>query len=152
MGKAKDNARQSGCTVAYCLDLFGDRWSLIVVRDMVLQAKRYFGEFLESPERIASNILADRLKRLEEVGVVTKNEDPENQKKFIYSLTPKGLDLIPLILDMFVWAAKHSDFPKQAKQMARRFETDRDTVINEIIVSIKENRPYVIPPPGKEKQ
>jgi DNA-binding HxlR family transcriptional regulator len=149
MGKAKDDCRQSGCPVAYCLDLFGDRWSLLVVRDMILVGKRHFGEFLESPERIASNILANRLKRLEEAGVITRTLGPDNQKQFIYALTSRGLDLIPLILDALVWGAKHSPSPPQAKELAGRITKERDAVIGEIIASIKENRPYLHVPSEK---
>src|SRR5215469_7597687 len=77
MGKARSDSRQSGCPVAFTLDTFGDKWSILVVRDMMLNGKKYYGEFLESPERIASNILAERLKRLEEARVITKQPDPE---------------------------------------------------------------------------
>lgn len=143
MGKAKDDCRQSGCPVAYFLDIFGDRWSLIVIRDMILLGKRYFGEFLESRERIASNILTDRLKRLETTGVITKRVDPRNHKKFVYGLTSRGMDLIPLILDAFVWGTSHSPSPARARAIARRIKKERDVVISEITASIKENRPYL---------
>lgn len=143
MGKAKDDCRQSGCPVAYCLDLFGDRWSLIVVRDMILLGKHYFGEFLESRERIASNILTDRLRRLEEAGVITRTVDPGNQKRFVYALTSRGMDLIPLILDAFAWGVKHGPSPPRSKEIARRLHKERDVVIGEITASIKANRSYL---------
>ena len=108
MGKAKDSCRQSGCPVAYSLDVFGDKWTLVVIRDMLMVGKRHYGEFLESPERIASNVLADRLKRLEDAGIVSKETDPSSQSKIIYKLTPKGVELIPLILEVVLWGTKHT--------------------------------------------
>ena len=83
-----------GCPVAYGTDIFGDRWTLLVIRDMILHGKKRYGVLLDAEEKIATNILADRLKHLEAVGVVNKAQDPENRRSYIYSLTQKGLSLI----------------------------------------------------------
>ena len=137
MGKAKSDCRQSGCPVAFTLDTFGDKWSILLIRDMILNGKKYYGEFLESPERIASNILAERLKRLEEACVITKKPDPENQKKFVYELTQKGVDLLPLVLEAVIWGSKYVPENSTPKEFLRRLKKDRDAVTQEILESLR---------------
>jgi len=97
---------RSPCPVANVLDLFGDKWSLLVVRDLVLGKIRY-GEFAQSMEKIPSNILADRLKRLEAAGVVAKTVYCAKPLRHQYELTEKGRDLVPVLEAMVDWAAKH---------------------------------------------
>jgi len=94
--------------------MLGDRWSLLILRDMMLRGFRSFKEFLTSYEGIATNILADRLKRLIAHGIVTTQEDPSDGRKLIYILTPKGLDLAPVLTEMVLWAAKHEETENQA--------------------------------------
>jgi DNA-binding HxlR family transcriptional regulator len=143
MGKAKSDSRQSGCPVAFTLDNFGDKWSIVVVRDMLLNGKKYYSEFLESPEGIASNILAERLKRLEEASVITKNSDPRNQKKYLYELTQKGVDLLPLVLEAVIWGSKYVPENTTPKEFLRRLKEERDLVIQEILESLKRKEPYI---------
>jgi DNA-binding HxlR family transcriptional regulator len=143
MGKAKHDCRQSGCGVAYGLDVFGDKWTLVVVRDMILLGKRYFNEFLVSPEKIASNILADRLKRLEDECIITKTKDPENESKFIYELTPKGKELIPVILEVLCWGSKHAPNSNSPAELIRWVKKDRDGVTKAILESLKKNESFV---------
>ncbi len=107
----KNTKRASGCPIAFGLDTFGDRWSLIVIRDIMLGGKRSYSEFLESEEGIASNILVDRLKHLESEGIVEKVRDPENRRSFLYSLTQKGRDLAPIILEIIVWSGTYDSRP-----------------------------------------
>jgi DNA-binding HxlR family transcriptional regulator len=97
---------RSCCPVANVLDLFGDKWTLLVVRDLILGKSR-FGEFSESPEAIPTNILADRLKKLERTGVVTKMPYCRKPLRYEYELTEKGKDLIPVLEAMAAWAGKH---------------------------------------------
>jgi DNA-binding HxlR family transcriptional regulator len=143
MGKAKHDCRQSGCPVAYGLDVFGDKWTLVVVRDMIFLGKRRFNEFLASPEKMASNILADRLKRLEEECVVTKRHDPENESKFIYELTPKGKELIPLILEVLLWGSKYAPNSNAPAELVRWVKKDRDGVTKAILECLKKNESFV---------
>ncbi|CAN5733115.1 hypothetical protein BH10ACI4_BH10ACI4_10290 [soil metagenome] len=91
------------------LDMFGDRWSLLIIRDMMVRANRTFKEFLASGEGIATNVLADRLRRLEESGIVTTEPDPEDGRRVHYRLTEKGIDLAPVLLEMLLWGARHED-------------------------------------------
>lgn len=106
MGKPDQNKRSS-CPVSCALDILGDKWTLLVIRDILFLQKQYFQDFLESPEKIASNILSDRLKKLEECDIVLRQRDPDNARRIIYTLTDKGLDLSPAILELLRWGAKH---------------------------------------------
>ena len=98
---------RSPCPISYSLELFGDKWTLLVIRDMVFQRKQYFRDFLASPEKIASNILAARLKSLVSSGIISRRPDPANARKIIYELTEKGEDLIPALLELAHWGAKY---------------------------------------------
>jgi len=106
--------RRSGCPLNASVEMLGDRWSLLIIRDMMIRGYRAFNEFLQSDEKIASNILADRLKRLEAFGIISTERDPSDGRKQIYSLTPKGLDLAPVLTEMVLWAARHEETGNQA--------------------------------------
>ena len=93
-------ACRSHCPISYVLDFVGDKWTLLVLRDLILAHKRYFQEFLDSPEGIASNILASRLKQLEAAGFVTRATDPAHARRVVYAPTGKALDLLPTMLEM----------------------------------------------------
>lgn len=99
--------RRSTCPISTALELIGDRWTLLVIRDMMFAGKRHFREFLQSEESIASNVLADRLNSLVENGLVTRQDDPTHAQKTIYSLTEKGLGLLPVLVAMSAWTQKH---------------------------------------------
>lgn len=103
---AKTNLR-SGCPVSLGLDVFGDRWTLLIVRDLMFSGKRHYREMLVSDEHISSNILADRLKMLLAEGIITKSEDPSHQQKVVYSLTEKGVDLLPILMAISDWSHRH---------------------------------------------
>lgn len=113
--------------MAFGLDTFGDRWSLLVIRDMLLRGKRSYSEFMEMDEKIASNILIDRLKHLHAEGIVEKNRDPDNRRSFIYNLTPKGLDLAPIILDIIVWSGAHDHRSFALRDVLAKIEHDRNS-------------------------
>jgi DNA-binding HxlR family transcriptional regulator len=113
--------RRSTCPISTALEFVGDRWTLLVIRDLMFAGKRHFREFLQSEEAISSNVLADRLDSLVESGIVTKSDDPTHAQKAVYSLTEKGLDLLPVLVAMSVWSQKH--YPRtrrpEAVQVAR---------------------------------
>ena len=104
-----NDAHRSGCPINLTLEILGDKWSLIIIRDIVFGNKRHFRELLtQSLEGIASNILADRLKRLVEEGILSKTmDDPSHKQKALYSLTDKGIDLVPVLAQMAVWGRKY---------------------------------------------
>ena len=108
--------RRSTCPISTGLELLGDRWTLLVIRDLMFAGKRHFREFLQSEEAISSNVLADRLSSLAESGIVTKSGDPTHAQKAVYSLTEKGLELLPVLVAMSAWTQKH--FPKTRRPEA----------------------------------
>jgi DNA-binding HxlR family transcriptional regulator len=100
-------SRRSGCPISIALEIFGDAWSLLIVRDLMFKGLRTFSEFVCSDEKIATNILSDRLARLEAVGIVTKAVDPSDARRVHYRLTEKGIDLAPALVEIVLWAARH---------------------------------------------
>lgn len=99
---------RSGCPINLALEVLGDRWSLVIIRDMMFGNRRHFRVLLrESMEGIASNILADRLKRLEAAGLISRADDPSHKQKTLYSLTEKAIQLVPLLVTMGAWGRKH---------------------------------------------
>jgi DNA-binding HxlR family transcriptional regulator len=121
--KNPDPKRRSGCPLNASVEILGDRWSLLIVRDMMLRGFRTYKEFMESYERIATNILADRLQKLIAHGIITAGRDPSDGRKLIYSLTPKGMDLAPVLTEMVLWAAAHEDTENQA--LVRLMQKDK---------------------------
>lgn len=106
--------RRSGCPLNASVEMLGDRWSLLIIRDMMLLGSRTFKEFLGSYEGIATNILADRLRKLEAYGIIRTERDPSDGRKLIYRLTPKGMDLAPVLAEMVLWAGRHEKTENQA--------------------------------------
>jgi len=100
---------RSGCPVSISLEMLGDRWSLLIVRDMMVRAHRTFKEFQEAGEGIATNILADRLRKLEAAGIISVESDAEDKRRMNYRLTEKGIDLAPVLLDLLIWSARHEE-------------------------------------------
>ena len=100
------NEPRSYCPINLSLEIFGDAWTLLVLRDLMFAGKRHFGEFLLSDEHISSNILADRLARLVEHGLVTKSDDPTHKQKAIYSLTEQGIALLPIVVQIGAWGSR----------------------------------------------
>lgn len=100
--------RRSDCPISSALDVLGDRWSLIIVRDLVFKGLREFGQFLGADEGISTNILSERLERLQCAGIIVRSDHPEDGKKYVYRLTEKGVDLIPLLIQLVLWGAKYT--------------------------------------------
>ncbi|MCL6098033.1 MAG: helix-turn-helix transcriptional regulator [Bacteroidetes bacterium] len=121
--KKEKNKLRSHCPVNYGLEAFGDRWALLILRDIVFRGKRTYGEFLKSEEGFATNILASRLEHLIAEGILQR-EVHEDGRKDVYSLTEKGLDLIPLIFSYVKWSAKY-DSRSEAKRIMRLVELIR---------------------------
>jgi DNA-binding HxlR family transcriptional regulator len=125
MPKRKRSAkRRSGCPLNASVEILGDRWSLLIIRDMMLRGFRSFKEFRESYERIATNILADRLRKLMVHGIIASKADPSDGRKLIYVLTAKGIDLAPVLTEMVVWAAAHEKTENPA--LVRQIKLDKE--------------------------
>ena len=98
--------KRSDCPISYTLDILGDKWTLLIIRDMLFTDKKYYKDFLGAGEGIATNVLSDRLKMLETYGIITSRQDEEMRTRKIYSLTPKGKSLVPIIVELWIWGAK----------------------------------------------
>lgn len=103
-----ENKLRSNCPISFALELIGDKWSLLILRDIILKDKRFYKEFASSDEGIATNILSSRLSMLEDNGFILKNQDTEDRKRYIYSPTEKGLDLLPIIIATMRWSDKYN--------------------------------------------
>jgi len=133
----KAQTRRSDCPINFSLEMVGDSWSLLIIRDIVYFGKKTYGEFVTSRESIARNILADRLLKLEQKGVLIKNPHPKDGRKDVYQLTEKGLALIPLLLDMADWGFtydKQTDAPASWIQLVR---TNREEMLKLIYQAVR---------------
>jgi DNA-binding HxlR family transcriptional regulator len=124
--------RLSGCPIDFALDLFGDRWTLLVIRDLLFVGKRHFKELMVSPERIASNILTARLKKLEEHGLIARRADPDNRKQVVYTLTDKGRDLTPVLVELVRWGGRHDPNSLVPKGVVTCFTRDNERLLAEL--------------------
>jgi len=122
----KQPEQRSDCPISSALDLFGDKWSLLVMRDLLFRNKLYYREFLASEEGIATNILADRLARLEQAGLIERTGDDPRSGKQVYFATAKGKDLIPLLLQMMLWSAEHNPRTAAPDALITELKTDLD--------------------------
>ncbi|MBE9462705.1 winged helix-turn-helix transcriptional regulator [Dyadobacter subterraneus] len=132
----KEIKPRSGCPLSYTLDFFGDKWSLLIMRDMVIGGKATYGEFLGSDEKIATNILADRLSMLETYGFVTKQVAPDKKSKFVYRLTEKGIGLVPVILEIGLWGSQFHP-PGLGAELIDALHVDRTGTIQKIQDSLR---------------
>ena len=125
-------ARRSNCPIARALDFVGDKWTLVVLRDIIMGRKRYFQELLAANEGIASNILASRLKLLEAVGMITRRRDPAQARRVIYQPTGKALDLLPAMIELILWGMKYDPGAAVPAHFVRRLAEDRSGFIADI--------------------
>jgi DNA-binding HxlR family transcriptional regulator len=122
--------RRSGCPLNASVEMLGDRWSLLIIRDMMLRGARTYKEFLEGYEGIATNILAERLRKLISYGIICADPDPADGRKRIYRLTAKGIDLAPVLTEMVLWAAAHEETENQG--LVRLMRKDKDKFMAEV--------------------
>jgi DNA-binding HxlR family transcriptional regulator len=132
------NAQRSGCPINLTLETLGDRWSLIVIRDLMFGNRRYFRELLtRSEEGIASNILADRLKRLKKAGLVSRRDDPSHKQKAIYSLTEASIALVPLLAHMGGWGLRYTPASKELSVRAKILEDGGPKLWSEFMAELR---------------
>lgn len=124
---------RSNCPINFILETVGDKWTLLVVRDLMFKGKSSFGEFLQSEEKISTNILADRLNRLEEHGIVVKSVASDKKSKFIYKLTSKGKDLLPTMLEITAWSAKHDSVTNTPDSFLGKFFSNKQEMISMVM-------------------
>lgn len=123
--------RRSDCPINFALELFGDRWTFLIVRDIMFKGKKSYGEFLKSEEKIATNILADRLVLLEQEGIILKQVDPAHGSRFIYTLTEKGVELMPILIEIIIWSAKFDKRTAADVKFVNKAKRDRLALIAE---------------------
>ena len=123
--------KRSECPISSSLDIWGDKWSLLIVRDLMFSKQCTYGDFLKSEEKIATNILASRLQMLEDNGVISKQEHPESKAKVLYKLTQKGIDLLPMMIEINLWADKYFTLPPDRKEMLNELRKDKEEFIKQ---------------------
>jgi len=129
--------RRSDCPVSSSLDIWGDKWSLLIIRDLMDAKERTYGDFLKSPEGIATNILAARLQHLEENKLIKKLDHPDSKAKVLYKLTRKGIDLLPVMIEISLWAEKYFSIPAERKAMLKEVKKDKPGFIKAAIKELE---------------
>jgi DNA-binding HxlR family transcriptional regulator len=131
VGDAPGPKRRSGCPVSISLDIFGDRWSLLIIRDLMVRGFRMFKEFEAAGEGIATNILADRLQRLKAAGIITEEAEAADRRCVYYRLTEKGIDLAPVLLDLLVWGSRHEEVNAPCA-IVEKMAANREQILAEV--------------------
>lgn len=121
--------KRSNCPVSCTLDVFGDKWSLLIIRDLMFFKSCTYGDFQKSEEKIATNILASRLKTLEENGILEKAPHPESKAKVLYKLTQKGIDLLPILLEINLWGEKYFEVSPELKSFLKEIKENKEAFI-----------------------
>lgn len=134
----KKTEKRSDCPLSASLDIFGDKWSLLIMRDMIFHNKSTYGDFLKSEEKIATNILATRLLNLEEHQIIKKLEHPDSKAKVLYKLTEKGIDLLPIIVEIQLWADKYFTLPDSIKVIIEEGKKDKSEFIETLTNQLKQ--------------
>jgi DNA-binding HxlR family transcriptional regulator len=132
----KRRQHKSDCPVHFALETFGDAWTLLIIRDLMFKGRTTYTEFLHADERIATNILADRLVRLERDGIVAKDRDSARPALSRYRLTPKGIDLLPIMLEIIQWSAKYDPRTAAPRPFVKRLLTDKTRLAAELRAAI----------------
>jgi DNA-binding HxlR family transcriptional regulator len=128
--------KRSECPISCSLDIFGDKWSLLIIRDLMFFGKTTYGEFLKSAEGISTNILAARLQSLEDSQLLLRTEHPESKAKVLYKLTQKAVDLIPMIVEMHLWAEKHLTITPETKALIEDVKNDKEGFITKTMTAL----------------
>src|SRR3546814_14298532 len=144
------NAHRSGCPINLTLEVLGDKWSLLILRDMMFGNRRHFRELLRSQEGISSNILADRLKMLLDEGMVTKADDPSHKQKAIYSLTKKAIELLPVFAHIGAWGTRHLPVSEELSIRAKLLAASGPPLAMACMDGLPIEPPR-IPPPARQR-
>ncbi len=130
---------RSDCPINLGLEIFGDRWSLLIIRDMIFGYKTTYNEFLASDEKIATNILSSRLKMLEGWGLIEKESDPIKKTRHRYLLTKAGLDLIPMLVEIMLWSDSYRQVPNSYSVIISAAHHNRPELIKQLRENAKRN-------------
>lgn len=136
-----EESKWHGCPIRYAAEIIGDKWTFLILRDLMFRGKSSYKALMESSEKISTNILAGRLRKLEKNGMLEKSVDASNKKQFVYALTKKGLDLMPMMLGLFAWSYEYDDetylpaglvgeAKRNPKELAKQFREGKILVLN----------------------
>ena len=128
----KQIKRKSDCPINFGLEIFGDRWTFLVIRDLMFKGKHYYGELVKSEEKIATNILADRLSLLEQQMIIFKTRDENHKQKIRYKLTQKGIDLMPVLVEIIMWSAKYDSKSAVDLDFVETVKKDRKGLMDQL--------------------
>lgn len=123
---------RSHCPINFTIEHFGDKWSLLIIRDLMFKGKRHYNEFLEAGEKVSTSVLGDRLKMLEEMGIISKGQDTIKKSRIRYSLTQKGIDLLPIMIEMIIWGGEKDPLTESPKAFMEQAINHREDLIKEI--------------------
>jgi len=123
---------RSHCPVNYALEHFGDKWSLLIIRDLMFKGKRHYNEFFESGEKVSTSVLGDRLKQLEESGIISKGQDTVKKSRIKYSLTKKGINMLPFMVDMISWSGEYDKETEAGDVFLAQARDGRDFLLESI--------------------
>ena len=140
----KEIKPRSDCPISFSLDILGDKWTVLILRDMIFDGKTAYGEFLQSDEKIATNILADRLSVLYCQGLIDKKVAPDKRSKFLYSLTEKGIALLPAIMELTIWGANYNPAGGNEK-LLKELQKDKEGTIQRYRKELMNKAIYFIP-------
>ncbi len=129
--------KRSNCPIANVLDIVGDKWSLLILRDLLFFKKHSYSELQNSDEAMATNILSNRLEQLEQNGLISKQTDANDKRKKVYALTLAGKDMLPIMLEMMIWSDKYAPDTNAPKQFIARAMMDRDNLITELLTKLE---------------
>ncbi|HCM33324.1 helix-turn-helix domain-containing protein [Chryseobacterium sp.] len=131
--------KRSHCPISCSLEIWGDKWSLLIIRDLMIKKECTYGEFLKADEKIATNILATRLQTLLENGIIAKKDHPDNKLKILYHLTEKGIDLVPVIVEINLWGDKYLTIPDDRKKLLEDIKKDKVDFIKRAKAYLSDN-------------
>ena len=123
---------RSHCPINFTLEHFGDKWSFLIIRDLMFKGKRHYNEFLEAGEKVSTSVLGDRLKKLEEMGIISKGEDTVKKSRIRYSLTRKGIALLPILLEMIIWGGVNDELTASPEEFMDQAINYKESLLSEI--------------------
>lgn len=130
--------KRSDCPISRALDIFGDKWTLLIMRDLAFRGFQFYNDFLDSGEGIATNVLSDRLKMLEDKGIIISKKYKKLKTRKQYGLTKIGINTVPIILEMLVWGVNFDDSTIVVPEFYERFLNDKENVLKEVMTSLEE--------------
>jgi DNA-binding HxlR family transcriptional regulator len=123
---------RSHCPTNYGLEHFGDKWSLLIVRDLMFKGKRHYNEFFESDERVSTSVLGDRLKSLEETGIISRGKDDVKKSRIKYSLTEKGIALLPVMVELIAWSGEYDKDTAAGQDLLKQAKENREQLLSDL--------------------